>query len=88
MAINFFISFVITNFFAIPCNNIIACFQFLDHQFPHGRDVPSQVDRLRHSLHGGDRQGDLRDEALRQLQVKSTSIAIQWRLENQTGHVC
>ena len=40
--------------------------QFPDHELPHRGDVPAQAHRLRHPLHGGDRQGDLRDEALRQ----------------------
>ena len=42
--------------------------QLPHHQLPHGRDVPAQADRLRRPVHGGDRQGDLGDEALRQLE--------------------
>ena len=38
------------------------------HQLPHGRDAAAQAHRLHHLLHGGDRQGDLGDEARHQLQ--------------------
>lgn len=38
------------------------------HQLPHRADVQAQARRLRHLLHGGDRQGDQRDEAGRQRQ--------------------
>lgn len=36
---------------------------FPHHQLPHGADVQTQVGRFCNSLHGGDRQGDLGDEA-------------------------
>jgi hypothetical protein len=37
----------------------------LDHQLPHRGDAEAQAGRLHHSIHGGSRQGDFGDEALR-----------------------
>uniref|UniRef100_A0A8C7S4B2 Actin related protein 2/3 complex subunit 4 n=1 Tax=Oncorhynchus mykiss TaxID=8022 RepID=A0A8C7S4B2_ONCMY len=41
---------------------------FSHHQLPHGADVQAQAGGLRHPLHGGDRQGDQRDEVVCQRQ--------------------
>ena len=42
--------------------------QLPHHQLPHRGDVAPQAGGLRHPLHGGDRQGDIRDEVISQLQ--------------------
>lgn len=40
--------------------------QLPHHQLSHRTDVQAQASRLRYPLHGGDRQGGVRDEAGRQ----------------------
>ena len=50
--------------------------QLPHHQRAHGADVQAQAGGLHHSLHGGDRQGDQRDEAGRQL----PSAYQRWRV--------
>jgi hypothetical protein len=63
-------------------------FQFSYHELPHGGDVSTQVDRLRHPLHGRNRQRNFRNETLRQLQVEFKTIpfsAPSGRLSNRTA---
>ena len=57
--------------------------QFPGHQLPHGRDAPPQAHRLHHLLHGGDRQGDLRDEARHQLQGTDLRRGLPQRVQEQ-----
>ena len=65
----------------------ISHLQFPDHQLPHRGDVPAQVDRLRHPLHGGNRQRNFGNETLRQLKViLKALIWFQLKLFNVTAH--
>lgn len=58
-----------------PSESSAICFhsaglrhQFSDHQLPHRADVQTQTGGLCHSFHGGNRQGDQRNEAVGQRQ--------------------